>query len=119
MFSECERPDLFSDFEGGVAICVKYDKAPVYFLLSQRGNAIEIHIAADGRKGKKALRMAGGAIIVYIKTVFPWCKMLIAGVTDKSVYNLCEKLGFSDFGLVGNEVGQFNMMVIEYEQCNK
>ncbi len=116
MFETCDRPSLFDGFSE-IPICVKYKKAPVYYLLSQRGKAMEIHCGAEGREGKRALREAGKAIIEHVKVIMPECKQLIAPVSDKAVYNLCIKLGFKDYGKIGNKAGILTMMVIEYERC--
>ena len=110
MFSEVERPGLFSDFIDS-AICVKYDKAPVYFLLAEKGDAIEIHIGANTREGKKALREAGLNIKQWIFNRYKWCKMIIAPIKTHSVYNLCRKLEFIDVGVADYGEGEARVMV--------
>jgi hypothetical protein len=114
LFSSCDRPSFFDSFSE-IPICVKYNKAPVWFLLSQRGRAIEIHIGTNCREGKRALREAGRAIIEHVKVIDPECKQLIAPISSKAVYNLCIKLGFKYNGTAGNKAGTFKMMVIDYE----
>jgi hypothetical protein len=116
VFSEIERPKLFEDSYTDKALYLKYDKAPVYYMLTRRGDAMELHIAAEGRKGKLALRESGAAIINWLPKHFKWCKMAIAPVGDKSVYNLCIKLGFADFGQYQFENGMASVMGIKYEQ---
>ena len=105
---------LFISFNTENKLCLEYADSGVYFLIAQRGIAMECHVAADGRKGRKNLRASCREFIKMIPISYPWCKLLIAPVSKKSVYNLCIKLGFEDYGLVGNEAGQFNMMVINY-----
>ena len=105
---------LFKDFNRTNKQCLEHIDSGVYFLISQRGEAIECHVAADGRKGRKNIRKACLAFVDMIPVIFPWCKMLIAPVDSKSVYNLCINIGFEDYGLAGNEAGEFNMMVINY-----
>ena len=110
MFSEVERPDLFNGFVKN-AICLRYDKAPVYFLLAARGDAMEIHIAIKGREGKKNIRKASRAVLPWIYKQYPWCEMIIAPVANKSVYNLCINVGFVDVGEAEFEKGRATVMV--------
>ena len=114
MFSEVEKPELFKNAYTEKAIYLKYDQAPVYYMITQRGDAIEIHVGADGREGKKALREACKAVIEWVKDNYKWCDMLIAPVSIKSVYNLCKKLGFSDYGEYMFENGKARVMGISY-----
>jgi hypothetical protein len=113
LFSSCDRPSFFDSFSE-IPICVKYNKAPVWFLLSQRGRAIEIHIGTNCREGKRALREAGRAIIEHVRVIDPECKQLIAPVISKAVYNLCIKLGFKDLGTVKTNDGYTRLMVVDY-----
>jgi len=118
MFNVCERPDIFGNDFSKVPICLRHSEWPVYFLLSQRGEALEVHIAADGREGKKAMRTVGAEFLKYIDIAYPWCKMLIAPVTVKSVYNFCIKMGFNDLGVGNFGDTKANVMVVNYERCN-
>lgn len=113
MFSEVERPKLFEGSYTDKALYLKYDKAPVYYMITRRGDAMELHIAADGRQGKLALRDAGKAIIKWLPKYYEWCKMAIAPVGDKSVYNLCINLGFSDYGEHRFENGKARVMGVK------
>lgn len=108
------KNDVFSSFGKESAITVKYNKGPVYYLLSQRGEAMEIHVSATSREGKRLIREASSAVIQWVEHTFPWCKMLIAPVNIKSVYNLCKKIGFVDLGKGEFENGLANIMVIDY-----
>ena len=110
MFSVVDRPDFFDGFVD-TAICVKYDKAPVYFLLVERGDAIEIHIGAVTREGKLALREAGLNIKQWIFNYYKWCKMVIAPVKKRSVFNLCKRLGFIDTGTGEYGKGKARVMI--------
>ena len=104
----------FRQFEDSPHIVVRYEKAPVYFRLSQRGKAIEIHIACEGREGKMAIREASKAVILFVKAAYKDCECLIAPVSIKSVYNLCMNLGFEDRGIMMFDEGPANVMVIDY-----
>ena len=116
MFSKIERPELFKDSYTDKALYLKYDKAPVYYMLTRRGDAMELHVAAEGRAGRLALRDAGRAIIKWIPDNYKWCKMSIAPVRieTKAVYNMCIKLGFVDFGAYQFENGVANVMGVKY-----
>ena len=82
-------------------------------MLIQRGEAIEIHVAAHTRAAKRGLRAACQKVVDWIPHAFPWCRMLIATVRPKSVYNLCKKVGFADTG----KVNDIHIMVVPYELC--
>lgn len=114
MFSEVEKPELFKNAYTDKALYLKYDKAPVYYMITQRGEAIELHAAADGREGKLALREAGKAIINWIPKQYQWCKMLLIPVVGKRAYNQCIKLGFSDYGQHKFEHGKARVMGVKY-----
>jgi hypothetical protein len=108
-------PKVFGDgFNTESKECYRYKDSHVFFLLSRRGMALEIHVAAIGRRGKKRLREACKAIIEQVPNMFPWCKMLIAPVKLASVYNLCIKLGFEDGGLIDYPPDKARMMVVNY-----
>jgi hypothetical protein len=114
MFSLAD-PIAFGDgFNTEFKECYKYDDSEVYFLLSKRGEALEIHIAAVGRKGKRRLREALRAMVKEVPKMFPWCRMLIGPVKSASVYNLAMKCGFVDSGSALFEKGEANIMVINY-----
>lgn len=115
MFKECGDLSLFEDAGKDEACCYQYNNSPVYFLLSRRGDALEIHVKAVGRKGKLKLREAAKSIVNQAPKMFPWCKMLIAPVAMKSVYNLCINVGFVDTGKALFEKGEANVMVVNYE----
>ncbi len=110
MFSYCAIPEELSFKK--VALCVKYGDEEIYFTITQKGKAIETHLSAQGRKAKLKLREACISFIGYINRVCPWCRMLIATVTKPSVYNLCKKVGFADYGEFGSE--KAHLMVIDY-----
>lgn len=114
MFSEVERPDVFSNAYDGEFVYLKYDKAPVYYMITQRGEAIELHAGCEGREGKLALRKAGRAVIEWIPKTYPWCKMLLIPTVGKRAYNQCVKLGFSDYGEHIFESGKARVMGISY-----
>lgn len=109
MFSYCDKKEGFPGVKA-VGECLKFRGGPVYFLLVGRGSAIEIHVSAHGREGKLALEDAGREIILFVFQAYPWCKMLIATVECRSVYNLCKKLGFMDAG----EIDNIHIMVVNY-----
>lgn len=96
-----------------VGSCLKYKNKPVYFLITRRGDAIEIHVGAKGRDGKLLIREAASAVIDWIPQKYEWCKMIIATVSVKSVYNLCIKIGFSDLGESNLFRPVCNLMVIK------
>ena len=77
-FTEVDSSVFSEDFDKTNKACFRYLDEDVYFLLSKRGEALEIHVQADGRKGKRKLREGCQAIIEDVKDMFPWCKMLIA-----------------------------------------
>lgn len=112
MFKTCLLSEGF-DFDK-IALCVKYGEYPVYYSLTMRGMAIEIHVSAKGRAGKLKVREASKAVIDWIPKAFPWCKMLIATVSSNSVYNLCKKTGFLDMGMAEKEGKFARLMVINY-----
>ena len=116
MFKFVEN-DEFKDFGKDNAQVLQYKDEDVYFLISKRGGAIEIHVSAKGRKGKLKLREASKAVVDFIPKAYPWCKMLIAPVAIKSVYNLCIRVGFKDLGEAQFEKGKARLMVIDYEFC--
>jgi hypothetical protein len=95
-------------------VCLQYGKEDVFYLLSQRGKAIEIHVAAHGRKGKLKVREASLAMVREIPLIYEWCNMLIAPVESKSVKNMCLKIGFEDYGMIGIKGGTTNLMVVNY-----
>ena len=106
---------MFDDFTRQGETCIEYIEAPVFFMLSRRREAIEvIHIGADGREGKKGLRDAARALIEYVRASYPWCRMLLAPISIKSVYNLCNKAGFIDCGTISNEAGTIQIMAVDY-----
>ena len=113
MFNEIDS-SLFKGFKVDYGRCYQYDDKPVYFLLSRRGNAMEIHVKADGREGRILLRKGCAAVIEWIPRQFIWCRMLIAPVKEMSVYNLCKKLGFKDGGLIDYPPDKARMMVVTY-----
>ena len=115
-FLECDDNPFDSvAFPAENKTCVKYRNGKVFFLLSRRGEAIEIHVLAIGRNGKLCLMDACKKIIDEVKDMFPWVKMLIAPVKLHSVYNLCLKLGFDDLGAVESpDHGKCRLMVINY-----
>ena len=107
-------PLEFGEGFSETAVSWEYKRGPVFFLLTRRGDALEIHIRALGRKGKLLTREATRAIIEDIETIYPWCKMLIAPVNVFSVFNMCKKVGFIDCG-VGKRGGvNSRIMVINY-----
>ena len=106
--------DVFETAKDRAAITIKYAKGDVYYLLSQRGQAIEIHIYIPTREGKLLIREATKAVIEWVKDAFPDCKMLIAPVQKKSVYNMCVNVGFEDLGVGKFENSSANVMVVKY-----
>ena len=114
MFKEVEKPELFKNTYNAKFVYLKYDKAPVYYMITRRGDAIELHAAADGREGKLALRDAGRAIIKWIPEQYEWCEMLLIPTVGKRAYNQCMKLGFTDMGEHEFENGKSREMGISY-----
>jgi hypothetical protein len=107
-----------SNFDAGFpefGRCYQYKKGPIFYLLTAKGEALEIHVKAECRKAKKLIREAGLAIIEDIKNLFPWCKMLIAPVSMWSVYNMCIKVGFIDCGVAKHKGNNMRIMVVNYE----
>jgi len=106
---------VFDSFDRQGDIQIEYKSAPVFFALSKRSEAIEIvHVAASGRSGKKGLRLAVNALIVYVSSCYPWCEMLLAPISLKSLYNTAKKTGFIDCGLIGNDAGTIHLMAVNY-----
>ena len=65
----------------------------VIFSYCRRGNAISAHFSSD----KTGLKYIKGAILDFIEFVrsgFPWCKMLLAVVKRGSVARMIRKLDF-------------------------
>lgn len=77
--------------------CLKYDKADVWFMLTERGDAAILHIKAKGRNGKLKTREASKEIIRFIAELNRY-KMIIAPTGKRSVVNLCKKIGFKSAG---------------------
>lgn len=86
----------------------------VLFCAVRKGDAINIHVASD-KNNIRNLRKGCKLFISHMLLTYKWCKMLIATVStdNKSVYNLCRKLGFQDLGLFSFEGGNANIMVIK------
>ena len=101
-------------FDTDFKLCFKYDGEDVFFLMSKRGEAIEIHLAATSREGVKALHDASKKTIPDIKIMFPWCKQLIAPVKTRSILKLCLKLGFTDCGIMDYKRDKSRIMVVNY-----
>lgn len=120
-FSACETTPLFDpeDFLTERKQCYEYCDGGVFILLSRRGNALEAHIAAEGRKGRRNLRLAASAMLKEAKKSFPWLEMLIATVTNISVLNMCKKIGMEYHGKVGDSENYFYLMVYDYGQHSK
>ena len=96
-------------------ICWKYELGDVFFLVSQRGDALECHIAAIGRDSKRHMRHAAEDFIKFAPRVYPWVKMLIAPVKMASVANYCRKIGFKNCGLHElSDYGMTNVWCFEY-----
>lgn len=95
-------------------LCLQYKNYDVWVLLSWRGNAIEMHGIAKGRKAKLQTRNAVKEVIEMIPKIYPDCKMLIAPVKMHSVFNLCKKLGFEDMGNIDFERDNCRVMVIKF-----
>ncbi|MAF43427.1 MAG: hypothetical protein CMI54_04560 [Parcubacteria group bacterium] len=113
MFSPCDHPNELSFKK--VSICVKHNDHNVFFTVTQKGEAIEAHVCAKGREGRRALRDACVDFLLWVKIACPWCKMVIATVIPRSVYNLCKKIGFYDAGRFVASNREFNLMVYCYE----
>lgn len=69
------------------------DGRTVYFSAAQQGQAMTIHIAAEG-KNKLGLRKAAVEFVDYLFDSFPWCRVVMGGIKKKSVVNLALKCGF-------------------------
>ena len=79
----------------------------VYFTAAEKGDALSIHICAEGREAKRALRQALNEFSEAMFHWFPWCKMIIGAVIPQSVINLGLKCGFE----VGARVNGITVMV--------
>ena len=106
------------EFDTDKKLCYREAGTDAYFLLSRRGDAIEIHCAATSRAGAKVLYDSGRSIVKEISIIFPWCKMLIAPVKKRSVLKLCLKLGFTDLGIMDYGRDKSRVMVIDYGRCD-
>ena len=86
----------------------------VVFSAVKKGEALRVHVGCS-RENMKHLRSSCQSFIKNMFSQYDWCKMLIAtvDVKNKSVYNLCLKLGFIDHGIYKFEGGDANIMVIE------
>ncbi len=115
MFSFIDKPSCFDEFEDKPALWISYNLAPVYYQLTQRGDAIEIHIGAQGRKGKQHLRKASEAAKLWIKETFPWCKCVLVITKLKSIDNLCKKINLCFLRKAEFEKGLMNIWVWRYE----
>lgn len=111
MFELSSMEEAFGDKTG---ICIKDICAPVYFRLSRRGDAMEIHVMAKGREGKLSVRQSCDRVIEWVKDNYSWCECLIATVSKWSVYNLCVNLGFHDFGDIEKDGLYARLMVFNY-----
>ena len=88
----------------------KYKHGEVYFLLSERGNSLEVHIGAVGKNGKRCLVEAGKLWLEQVPQYFEWAEMLLAPIKLRSVYNYCKKMGFEDAGVADYGNGQCRLM---------
>ena len=93
---------LFDDikFDRDSALVIRYRHAPVYFVLVGRGSALELHIAADGRAGRRGLRAAVAALPGWVEGEGIQCDMLIATISKRSVVNLARKCHWLPQGLL-------------------
>ena len=93
----------------------RFKHGEVYFLLSRRGDSLEVHIGAVGRDGKRLMDIAGKLWLEQVPIAFPWCQMLLAPIKRRSVYNYCEKMGFEDCGVADYGDGQCRLMVVRFK----
>ena len=75
----------------------KYKQAEVYFLMSRRGNALDMHLGARGRD-KRYIRQAGQALIDEVRDTYPWCQMLIGAAKRQVDINYNLNMGFKVAG---------------------
>ena len=94
--------------------CIRHDTAPIYFLLSRRGNGMETHVGAEGREGRLALRRVLQEYLAWVPAQYEWCEMILAPVLMRSVYNLCMKVGFKDLGKQPFRGAYTNLMVYNF-----
>lgn len=87
-------------FDRDSALVIRYRDAPVYFCLLGRGKALEIHVAAEGRGGRRALRDALACLPSWVESEGIQCHMLIATISKRSVINLVRKCGWLSQGLL-------------------
>ena len=108
------KTDLFSNIRYERGQIVRYRDAPVYMLLVGRGNALEIHIAADGREGRRGLRNAVACLPGWLESSGIECEMLIATATKQSVINLARKCQWLDAGVtyIGSKGGFAHIFVM-------
>lgn len=119
MFEQVDNVFDPVEFPYKTAVCWKYKKAPVYYLLIRRGDALEIHIQAKDRQAKRFVFEASKVVAREINERFPWAKMLMAPVKIKSVYTLCKKVGLDDLGVVDSpHHGKCRLMVVNYGQSS-
>ena len=85
----------------------------VLFSASRVGQGLKLHVACE-RSNLKHLRSGCVEFIEHMLSRFEWCNMLIATVShkNKSVINLCIKLGFMDLGDYQFEHGTGKLLVI-------
>lgn len=92
----------------------KYKHGEVYFLLSWRGDALECHIGAVGKAGKQKLAQAGYLWLEQVPEHFANCKMLLAPIKARSVYNYCKRMGFEDAGVADYGDGKCRLMFVRF-----
>lgn len=73
---------------------LQWKEGPVYISYTRKGDAIAMHIAAEG-SGKLELRNAANCFCATVFSEFEWCTVIIGLVGKQSVINLAKKCGFS------------------------
>lgn len=86
----------------------------VLFSATRKGDGLRIHVACHK---DNILNLRSGCLefIENMLSTFEWCNMLIATVSheNKTVINLCMKLGFTDLGDYLFDGGMGKLMVIK------
>ena len=109
--TEQEFFDIFGDIE---PLSEYYKCNGVIFSAVKKGEALMVHVGCK-RESIKHLRSSCQSFIKNMFSRYDWCKMLIAtvNVKNKTVYNLCLKLGFTDQGIYKLNGVDAYIMVIE------
>lgn len=96
-FTECEP--MYGVAHDDNYRCVKWRDGNVVFSFAKRGEALCCHFSAK----KDSLRLIKPAInefIEWARSVYKWCKMIMAFINKASVERIVKKCGFVCVGIV-------------------